>query len=87
MSSPTTGSSRSAARHPLRALVLLLTLVAVVLPWSGVAQAHGTIVGPATRQYQCWQAWGSNHTNPAMQQQDPCVTRRSRRTRTPCGTG
>ncbi|MCR6487744.1 lytic polysaccharide monooxygenase [Amycolatopsis sp. OK19-0408] len=35
------------------------------------ASAHGTIVSPATRAYQCWQDWGSQHTNPAMQQQDP----------------
>jgi len=63
--------SRSTTRTPLRALVLLLALVAGMLPFAGTAQAHGTIVGPATRAYQCWQSWGSNHTNPAMQQQDP----------------
>ncbi|MEU4248224.1 lytic polysaccharide monooxygenase [Amycolatopsis sp. NPDC026612] len=35
------------------------------------ASAHGTIVSPPTRAYQCWKDWGSQHTNPAMQQQDP----------------
>jgi lytic cellulose monooxygenase (C4-dehydrogenating) len=63
--------SRSAARQPLRVFVLLLALVAGMLPFTGAAQAHGTIVGPATRAYQCWQTWGSHHTDPAMQQQDP----------------
>ncbi|MGW0507021.1 lytic polysaccharide monooxygenase auxiliary activity family 9 protein [Micromonospora sp. NPDC003241] len=62
---------RSAARQPLRALVLLLAMMAGMIPWVGAAQAHGTIINPASRAYQCWQTWGSNHTNPAMQQQDP----------------
>jgi predicted carbohydrate-binding protein with CBM5 and CBM33 domain len=65
------GRSRSAVRQPLRALVLLLTLLVSLLPWPGVAQAHGTIINPASRAYQCWQAWGSNHMSPAMQQEDP----------------
>ncbi len=63
--------NRSVARHPVRAIVVLLAMVASLLPFTGAAQAHGTIVSPATRAYQCWQAWGSQHTNPAMQQQDP----------------
>ncbi|WP_367127467.1 lytic polysaccharide monooxygenase [Saccharothrix sp. HUAS TT1] len=46
-------------------------MVACTFVWTPTASAHGTIVGPATRAYQCWQTWGSNHTNPAMQQQDP----------------
>ena len=45
------------------------------LMFAGAAQAHGTIISPATRAYQCWQAWGSQHTNPAMQQQDPMCYR------------
>jgi len=65
------GRSRSAVRQPLRALVLLLTLLAGTLAWPGAAQAHGTIVDPASRAYHCWQAWGSNHTSPAMAQEDP----------------
>ncbi|MFJ8580020.1 lytic polysaccharide monooxygenase [Micromonospora sp. NPDC093277] len=63
--------SRSALRQPARALVLLLTMLVGVLPWSGAAQAHGTIVSPPSRAYKCWQTWGNNHTDPAMQQQDP----------------
>ncbi|WP_243705036.1 lytic polysaccharide monooxygenase [Micromonospora sp. KC723] len=46
-----------------------------MLPWPAPAQAHGTIINPATRAYRCWQVWGSNHTNPAMQQQDPMCWR------------
>jgi predicted carbohydrate-binding protein with CBM5 and CBM33 domain len=75
MSSPQLGQSgrRSspAVRQPLRALVLLLAIMAGMLPWAGAAQAHGTIVDPASRAYQCWQSWGTHHTDPAMQQQDP----------------
>ena len=63
--------SRPAARQPVRALFLLLALMAGMLPFTGAAQAHGTIVNPASRAYQCWQDWGHQHMNPAMQQQDP----------------
>ncbi|WP_326556118.1 lytic polysaccharide monooxygenase auxiliary activity family 9 protein [Micromonospora sp. NBC_01796] len=50
---------------------MLLAMVVGTLPWTGAAQAHGTIVNPASRAYQCWNTWGSQHMNPAMQQQDP----------------
>jgi predicted carbohydrate-binding protein with CBM5 and CBM33 domain len=65
------GRSRLAVRQSRRVLVLLLAMVVGMLPWTGAAQAHGTIVNPASRAYQCWQSWGSQHMNPAMQQQDP----------------
>ncbi len=68
MVSPKTGQP---GRHVARAVVLLLTVMVGVLPWAGAAQAHGTIISPATRAYQCWKAWGSNHTNPSMATQDP----------------
>ena len=58
-------------RSTVRALVVALALIAGVLAVPGAAQAHGTIVSPATRAYKCWQTWGSHHTDPAMQQQDP----------------
>jgi chitin-binding protein len=54
-----------------RALVLLFAVLVGLLPWAGAAQAHGTIINPASRAYQCWKTWGSQHMNPAMQQQDP----------------
>ncbi|MFC7535349.1 lytic polysaccharide monooxygenase [Actinoplanes sp. GCM10030250] len=50
--------------------VVLATMIST-LSWAGPAEAHGTIVSPATRAYQCWQSWGSNHMSPLMQQQDP----------------
>ena len=63
--------SRRSGRHPVRVLVVLFALVISMLPVGGAAQAHGTIVSPASRAYQCWQSWGNQHMNPAMQQQDP----------------
>jgi predicted carbohydrate-binding protein with CBM5 and CBM33 domain len=38
---------------------------------TGSASAHGTVISPATRAYQCWQDWGNDHTNPAMADEDP----------------
>ncbi|TQM79908.1 chitin-binding protein [Saccharothrix saharensis] len=64
------GTSGSVARR--RGIIaLVIGLVACTIVSAPTASAHGTIVGPATRAYQCWQSWGSQHTNPAMQQQDP----------------
>lgn len=65
------GRPRSTARRSLQALVLIFAMVVGTLPVTSPAQAHGTIINPATRAYQCWKTWGSQHTNPAMQQQDP----------------
>ncbi|MEV4656538.1 lytic polysaccharide monooxygenase [Micromonospora sp. NPDC049301] len=69
------GRPRSTVRRSLQALVLMFAMVAGTLPWTGAAQAHGTVINPATRAYQCWKTWGSQHTNPAMQQQDPMCWR------------
>ena len=52
-------------------IALIMSMVACTFVLTSTASAHGTIVSPATRAYQCWQTWGSQHTNPAMQQQDP----------------
>ncbi|WP_372508679.1 lytic polysaccharide monooxygenase auxiliary activity family 9 protein [Amycolatopsis iheyensis] len=54
-----------------RSIFLVLAALAGLFLSVPAASAHGTIVSPATRAYQCWQDWGSQHTNPAMQQQDP----------------
>lgn len=63
-------TSRSGARS--RALLaLVIAALACVFVSTPTASAHGTIVNPATRAYQCWQTWGSHHMDPAMQQQDP----------------
>lgn len=63
--------SRKSTRRLSRVLVVLLAAVVGVLPWAGAAQAHGTIVNPMSRAYQCWLTWGSQHTNPAMATEDP----------------
>ncbi|NUT93429.1 MAG: cellulose-binding protein, partial [Saccharothrix sp.] len=52
-------------------LALVVGMLACLVVWAPTASAHGTIVGPPTRAYQCWQTWGSHHTDPAMQTQDP----------------
>ena len=63
-------TSWSAARR--RAVVaLIIGMLASTFVWTPTASAHGTIVSPATRAYQCWKTWGSQHTNPAMREQDP----------------
>jgi predicted carbohydrate-binding protein with CBM5 and CBM33 domain len=72
---PSGRRSRPAVRRPLGAVVALLALLAGMFAAPGAAEAHGTIVSPATRAYQCWQTWGNQHTNPAMQQQDPMCYR------------
>lgn len=65
------GRSRSTVRRSLQVLVLLFTMVIGTLPFTGAAQAHGTIINPMSRAYQCWKTWGNQHMNPVMQQQDP----------------
>ncbi|GIJ24803.1 lytic polysaccharide monooxygenase auxiliary activity family 9 protein [Micromonospora lutea] len=63
------------SRPAVRALLLALTMVLGMLPWAGAAQAHGTVINPATRAYQCWQNWGHRHMDPALQTQDPMCYR------------
>jgi lytic cellulose monooxygenase (C4-dehydrogenating) len=50
--------------------IVVATLAAVVLPASPAA-AHGNVTGPASRNYGCWERWGSKFQDPAMQTQDP----------------
>ncbi|WP_204745376.1 lytic polysaccharide monooxygenase [Glycomyces paridis] len=35
------------------------------------ASSHGTAIGPSSRHYSCWERWGSDFQNPAMEQEDP----------------
>ncbi|SEF81325.1 chitin-binding protein [Nonomuraea solani] len=59
-------------RWVLRALALLMTMaMIVVVPLTGTASAHGSVVDPASRNYGCWLRWGSDFQNPTMQQRDP----------------
>jgi len=52
-------------------LALVIGAMACLFIWTPTASAHGTIVDPASRAYHCWQVWGNDHLNPAMQQEDP----------------
>ena len=54
-----------------RLLVLLSALALALLPMAENAAAHGSIVDPATRNYQCFDRWGDDFQNPAMEQEDP----------------
>jgi chitin-binding protein len=42
-----------------------------LIPWTGTAAAHGSVVDPASRNYGCWLRWGSDFQNPEMKQKDP----------------
>jgi chitin-binding protein len=59
------------SRRALRALTLLSAAVLFLTPWVDAAFAHGSVVDPASRNYGCWQRWGSDFQNPKMQQEDP----------------
>ncbi|MTE19426.1 cellulose-binding protein [Streptomyces sp. TRM43335] len=58
-------------RWTVRVLVALFAGILALIPWTNDASAHGGIVNPAFRAYSCWERWGSDHLNPAMQQEDP----------------
>jgi lytic cellulose monooxygenase (C4-dehydrogenating) len=49
---------------------LLAALTALALP-SGPASAHGNVIGPASRNYGCFERWGSKFQDPTMATQDP----------------
>ncbi|RQX15827.1 lytic polysaccharide monooxygenase auxiliary activity family 9 protein, partial [Micromonospora arida] len=49
--------------------LLLTTALTTMLPKS--ASAHGSVVDPASRNYSCWQRWGSDFQNPRMATEDP----------------
>ncbi|MFJ6672053.1 lytic polysaccharide monooxygenase [Actinosynnema sp. NPDC091369] len=52
-------------------LGVLAASVVVLVGASGVASAHGSVTDPPSRNYGCWQRWGSDHLNPNMGQTDP----------------
>ncbi|WP_031509205.1 lytic polysaccharide monooxygenase auxiliary activity family 9 protein [Streptomyces megasporus] len=60
-----------APRWVLRALAVLAAVVVGLVPWTDTASAHGSVIDPASRNYGCWQRWGSDFQNPTMRQQDP----------------
>jgi chitin-binding protein len=60
---------------PRRRLLGILTLLAAtilsLIPLANVANAHGSVIDPASRNYGCWLRWGDDHLNPDMADQDP----------------
>ncbi|WHT22722.1 lytic polysaccharide monooxygenase [Crossiella sp. CA-258035] len=64
--------NRSARPLLARALVVLSAVGALLAgALTGVAQAHGSATDPPSRNYGCWQRWGSDFQNPAMATRDP----------------
>ncbi|MFC7529832.1 lytic polysaccharide monooxygenase [Actinoplanes sp. GCM10030250] len=55
----------------ISALVAALAATLAILIPSGPAAAHGNVVGPASRNYGCFERWGSKFQDPAMQTEDP----------------
>jgi len=49
----------------------ILGVVAVALLPALPAAAHGNVTSPASRNYGCWERWGSRFQDPAMATQDP----------------
>lgn len=50
--------------------VLAAALITVLLP-AAPAAAHGSVTGPASRNYGCYQRWGADFQNPQMATLDP----------------
>lgn len=68
MSSPTRLRAPMALRmFAAAAASALIATMALV----STASAHGSIVDPASRNYGCWQRWGSDFQNPRMATEDP----------------
>jgi lytic cellulose monooxygenase (C4-dehydrogenating) len=65
----------SSVRFRLLISSLIAALVAAIaitaLPPTSPASAHGSVVSPASRNYSCWQRWGSDFQNPRMATEDP----------------
>ncbi|MEW2462540.1 lytic polysaccharide monooxygenase auxiliary activity family 9 protein [Microbacterium sp. NPDC047426] len=57
--------------RPALALSVLVAALLSLIPWSGTAVAHGSVVDPASRNYGCWLRWGSDFQNPDMARLDP----------------
>ncbi|MFW6639339.1 lytic polysaccharide monooxygenase auxiliary activity family 9 protein [Nocardiopsis algeriensis] len=63
----TTRTTALAARALTLTAVPVLAMTAMAAP----ASAHGSVVDPASRNYGCYERWGSDHLNPDMAQEDP----------------
>ncbi|MCP2167494.1 lytic polysaccharide monooxygenase auxiliary activity family 9 protein [Goodfellowiella coeruleoviolacea] len=68
MSSP----ARVGRKLVVRALTVVLGALALVsTTLVGSASAHGSVTDPPSRNYGCWQRWGSNFQDPSMATKDP----------------
>jgi lytic cellulose monooxygenase (C4-dehydrogenating) len=64
--------SSTARRFAVGALVALVAALGlVVLDRPSPALAHGSVTDPPSRNYGCWNRWGSDHLNPNMANVDP----------------
>ncbi|BCB87442.1 hypothetical protein Psuf_047550 [Phytohabitans suffuscus] len=65
----------STAKHARRTATVvfatLILLATALVSTAGTASAHGSAIGPESRNYGCWKRWGSDFQNPAMATQDP----------------
>jgi predicted carbohydrate-binding protein with CBM5 and CBM33 domain len=55
----------------LRAVAVLAAAAALLVGFTPTAGAHGSATDPPSRNYGCWQRWGSDFQNPAMATEDP----------------
>ncbi|GAA1778183.1 hypothetical protein GCM10009681_56480 [Luedemannella helvata] len=51
--------------------VLIAAFALVIISKPDSASAHGSVTNPPTRNYGCWERWGSDHLNPQMATLDP----------------
>ena len=49
----------------------LVAIVAVLVVPAGPAAAHGYVIGPASRNYGCFERWGDRFQAPEMATEDP----------------
>ncbi|MFJ5617278.1 lytic polysaccharide monooxygenase [Micromonospora sp. NPDC093243] len=64
----------TALRSPRILWLLAVAATAILLLTTALARpvsAHGSVVDPASRNYGCWQRWGSDFQNPRMATEDP----------------
>ncbi|THV42642.1 lytic polysaccharide monooxygenase auxiliary activity family 9 protein [Glycomyces buryatensis] len=66
-----TRSPKFRLRRTFIALAAILVAGASAALFVQPASGHGTAIGPSSRQYSCWERWGDDFQNPAMETEDP----------------
>ena len=64
-------SVRARPRTLVTALLAVAMALVAAIVTSQPASAHGSVTDPPSRNYGCWERWGSNHLDPTMAQKDP----------------